>query len=65
MNPAGGMGPSKKAAVLGAILAALLLLAILVGIIVGTSGMLPGAGGMEIVRVNGLALPADAMATSE
>lgn len=57
------MGPSKKAAMLGAILVTLLLLAILIGVIVGTSGMIAGPGGGEVFSADGRGMPEDLATT--
>lgn len=51
------MGPSKKAAMLGAILVTFLLLAILIGVIVGTTGMLTGSGGGDFLPKAGRGIP--------
>lgn len=51
------MGPSKKAAMLGAVLVTLLLLAILIGVIVGTTGMITGPGSGEVLPLGGGGMP--------
>lgn len=57
------MGPSKKAAILGAVLVALVLLVILAGIIVGTTGMFTGGSAAEPGPANGWTTPAAIAAT--
>jgi hypothetical protein len=51
------MGPYKQAAMLGAILVALLVFAILIGVILGTSGMITGSGGGEVLPADGRGMP--------